>query len=301
MTSLSVRAYAKINLSLDVFDKRADGFHSLASVMQTISLHDTIVLTPNTGPDITITCDGDHAEGVPTDSTNLVVRAARALLDAAHHDGGLVIRLNKRVPSQAGLGGGSSDAAATLLGTASVLGIDVGPKLLHSLAASLGSDVPFFLTGGTAVVRGRGENIKPIVDCPPLWLTIVKPPLSVSTAWAFAALDATFERRSNRGTVTLEAAIKESDARKVVACQSNDFEVPVFHAHPGLSWLRDELRMAGALASHLCGSGSAVYGVARDEAHAIKMTSLVKSSYPYTYLAKTVSSIEANPLRESET
>ena len=158
MIPITVKACAKINLTLDVFNRRADGYHSLSSVVQTVGLFDTIRLEPSNDSEIRVECTGPHSGRVPADASNLAARAARTLLDAAHCESGLAIHLHKEIPSQAGLGGGSSDAAAVLLGVASAFGLDIGPKLLHSLASDLGSDVPFFLSGGTAVMRGRGEQ-----------------------------------------------------------------------------------------------------------------------------------------------
>jgi len=298
MDSLTVQAFAKINLTLDVFNKRSDGYHSLASVMQTISLHDTIEITALPTPDIELECEGDTAPGVPPDASNLVWRAARSVLDVAQCESGLRIRLRKQIPSQAGLGGGSSDAAATLLGVTTLFGFAIGPKLLHELAVKLGSDVPFFLLGGTAVVRGIGDNLSPIADVPPIFLVIVKPEANVSTAWAYGALDAIVERSSNRATKQMEAAIKESDVSRIIRGQSNDFESVVFREVPAIGWLRDELQMAGARVAHLCGSGSAVYGVADDEAHAERIAALIRKRYQAVWVARTLSRVEANPLRE---
>jgi len=298
MTTLTVQARAKINLTLDVFNKRSDGYHSLASVVQAISLYDTLRLRAAPGSEISLTCEGEHAAGVPSDASNLVVKAARAVLDVAHCDMGLDIRLHKGIPSQAGLGGGSSDAAAALIGVTSLFGLDIGPKLLHELASKLGSDVPFFLSGGTAIMRGRGENICPVADAPTLWLVVVKPEESVSTAWAYGALDSIEDRSSNRATKPLEEALKAGDLARVISGQSNDFELPVFRRFPRLAWLRDELQMAGALTAHLCGSGSALYGIAGDEAQANKIANLLRGAYRNTYVARTLSRIESNPLRE---
>jgi 4-diphosphocytidyl-2-C-methyl-D-erythritol kinase len=298
MHSLTVTAFAKINLTLDVFNKRSDGYHSLASVMQAISLHDTIEIAAQSRPEIELLCMGEQREGVPADSTNLVWQAARRVLDIAHSEAGLRITLHKQVPSQAGLGGGSSDAAATLLGVTTLFGFPIGPKLLHDLALSLGSDVPFFLMGGTAVARGRGEHLSPIADAPALHLVIVKPTENISTAWAYGALDAIPERASNRATGQMEKAIKEMDAARVIGSQSNDFEA-ILRERPAISWLLDELRMAGARAAHLCGSGSAVYAVADDDRHAERIAGTMRKKYAAVWTARTLSRVESNPLREA--
>jgi 4-diphosphocytidyl-2-C-methyl-D-erythritol kinase len=181
----TVRAFAKINLTLDVFSKRADGYHSMASVMQTISLHDTLKLTRRREPGIGFTCDAPDAAQIPADATNLVYRAAESILLAAEAagkkiEGGVDLHLTKQLPAQAGLGGGSSDAAATLVGMNRWLHLDLPASTLHACAAALGSDVPFFLMGGTAVARGRGENLTALPDAPRSYLVIVKPEESVS-------------------------------------------------------------------------------------------------------------------------
>lgn len=290
---VTARAYAKINLTLDVFNKRSDGYHSLASVMQTISLHDVITIqqSPETG--VHFTCTGPYSEGIPTDGSNLVVRAAESAMAAAHYVGGVEIQLDKRIPSQAGLGGGSSDAACTLLAVCQLCGLDLGPSTLHRLAEALGSDVPFFLTGGTAVVRGRGENIAPIADCAPMWLVVVKPVENVSTGWAYGRLDEMTDRVSYRATSRMEEAIKTGDIQRMIAGQCNDFEAAVFSAVPAIAWLRDQLQMAGAVTAHLCGSGSAVYGVMPGEEAARRAVSLLRAQYPHSHVARTVAQAEA--------
>ncbi len=297
MVSLTVQARAKVNLTLDVFNLRADGFHSLASVFQTISLCDTIDLAKSTVPGIRIRCEGEHAALVPDGASNLVTKAIQAIIDVTGSKCGIDVVLHKNIPTQAGLGGGSSDAAATLLGTTALLDLDIGPKLLHELAAKLGSDVPFFLSGGTAVVRGRGESVQPMADGPALWMVIVKPAVDVATAWAYRALDELPDRTSNRATKMLVDAIKEGDIARVIACQSNDFEAPVFRCFPDLAWVRDELRMAGCQSAHLCGSGSALYGLVKDARDARLIAGRLLGTHPKTYVARTTSRIESNPLR----
>lgn len=289
LNPLTLRAYAKINLTLDVFSKRADGYHSLASVLQTISLHDNLTLTLTEAPGVALTCDAPEAWAVPSDANNLVYRAAQSVLEAAgENKRGVAIHLEKRVPAQAGLGGGSSDAAAALAGVNRLLGLGLEEKKLHELAAALGSDVPFFLTGGAASARGRGEILTPLPDIEPFWLVVVKPDIGVSTAWAYGQLDAEPERASHRATKRFEEALREGDRDRLIQWQSNDFELPVFARYPALAWLHDELRMAGALAAHLCGSGSAIYGVAENETKAEKIASLLRGKYPLTYVAQTL-------------
>src|SRR5439155_268168 len=157
------------------------------------------------GSGIALECD---APDVPADETNLAYRAAAAVLEAANRSKGVIIRLNKRIPSHAGLGGGSADAAYTLLGMDRLFALGLTSERLSEMAAELGSDVPFFLTGGTASARGRGEKLSLLPDGPPFWFVIVKPDACVSTAWAYQALDAIPQRSSARATRDMEALLK---------------------------------------------------------------------------------------------
>lgn len=303
---LNLRAFAKINLTLDVFSKRPDGYHGIASVMQAISLHDTIRMVLRDEPGVQFTCDGPEAAGIPIDDSNLVVRAAAAVIVAARESrgssvkSGVAIHLNKVTPSQAGLGGGSSDAAATVVGVNELFGLNLPPSKLHEIAASIGSDVPYFLLGGTAVARGRGEVLSPSKDAPRFWLVVVKPDENVSTAWAYGELDSMPDRSSHRGTKRMEQAIEEGDYDLVLARMCNDFELPVFSRYPRLAWLHDELRMAGARTAGLCGSGSAIFGVAGSEAEARNIAAMLQSRYPGVSVAHTLTR-EESQLRYDDT
>ncbi len=295
--TLTLQAYAKINLTLDVFSKRADGYHDIASVMQTISLADTLHITRLDAPGIVFTCDAPDAPDVPTDATNLVVRAAQAVLDAATAagtplNGGVHLHLVKRVPSQAGLGGGSSDAATALRGVNTALDLKLSDATLKTLAAGLGSDVPFFLIGGTCAARGRGEKLTPLADAPPFALVVVKPDASVSTGWAYGELDADTARKSHRATKRMEEALRENDQARILAFQSNDFELPIFRHYPKLAWLHDELMMAGCHVARLCGSGAALYSIASGQADAERIAALLRDRYPQTTVSRTLSRAE---------
>ena len=273
MTSLTRNAYAKINLTLDVGPRRADGYHDISSVMQTIGLHDTLTVSQTAdAPGVHLEVTGDEGEGVPSDESNLVHRAAVRLQKVAAARevipgglSGLHILLHKRIPSQAGLGGGSSDAAATLLAVNDLLGLTLSLLRLSEIGVALGADVPFFLTGGTALVRGIGERVTPLPPLHPPWfLVVVKPLVGVSTAAAYAALDALPGRVPGSAT---EAWWNNEQGL------SNDFEAAVFPTHP-------EIAAAYALLSQtdgteesfrplLCGSGAAIFRrvASAEEAH----------------------------------
>lgn len=305
-TFLVVRSWAKINLTLDVFSLRSDGFHSVASVMQAISLNDSLRVARREAGGVGFTCDAPAQFNIPTDGTNLVVRAAEAVLAAATAagkavDGGVAVHLTKRIPAQAGLGGGSSNAAAAVRGVDALLGLNLDAVTLHDLATRLGSDVPFFLTGGTASARGRGEAISSLPDIPTQWVVIVKPEANVSTGWAYGELDAIPDRSSHRATKRMEEAIRASDWERLIAWQCNDFELPVFAQIQSIAWLHDELMMAGARTAHLCGSGSAVYGMTDSEVAAERIANLMRKRYVEVSVARTLARAESDPLeRPSE-
>lgn len=233
---MRVASYAKINWSLRITGRREDGFHDLETVFQAISLHDT--LTFREAERLSLTCDDPT---IPTDDTNLVLRAARALGAPP-----VSISLEKRIPAGGGLGGGSSNAAATLVALSSMFGIQ---KPLHDLALGLGSDVPFFLVGGTAYATGRGEVLTPIASPPPIPLLLVLPEERVMTAEAFRML------RRFSAPLGLERmrALRFED-------YANDFEEPLFERLPRLRAFKTRLLEAGATWASMTGSGSTVVG-----------------------------------------
>jgi 4-diphosphocytidyl-2-C-methyl-D-erythritol kinase len=267
MTPMKViaRAPAKVNLDLRVLGIRADGFHELRTVFQTIELHDTLTFAQRSGP-FTLKC---QAPGVPIDDSNLVWRAASALWAALGRDGAprdTVVTIDKAIPLEAGLGGGSADAAAALVALTRLWG-KAPVTLLREIAAGIGADVAFFLSGGTALGLGRGEEIYPLVDLPPHWVVVARPPFGVSTSEAYSWYD---EDRT--------AGLKEPREIQVLpvpwptraAQMINDLEPPVVRRHPEIGALKTALRDAGAVASAMSGSGSAVFGLFRSRAAAAK-------------------------------
>jgi 4-diphosphocytidyl-2-C-methyl-D-erythritol kinase len=244
---LRVQAFAKINLSLRINGIRPDGYHDLTTTYQTIGLHDTLTLAPSRGA-FELRCADPSC---PTDSSNLVWRAAEEVWRAAGRrgaPGGVRVRLYKRIPQQAGLGGGSSDAAAALRGLAGFWRLRMSRARLARIAASLGADVPFFLRGGTAVGRGRGDQVRPLADRPPLWVVLLIPGFGVSTRDAYGWWD--------QDAVGPE--VRRSPSRREGA---NDLERPVAARRPEISRLVQGLAGAGARHAAMSGSGSTVFGL----------------------------------------
>ncbi|BDI31804.1 4-diphosphocytidyl-2C-methyl-D-erythritol kinase [Capsulimonas corticalis] len=271
-TPITALAHAKINLTLDVGPRRADGYHEIESIMQTIALHDLLTITPTPDvPGVALEVHGPEAEGVPADPSNIVHKAAVRLQKTAAARGlipgdrsGLHIILEKNIPSQAGLGGGSSDAAAALRAIDRLFGLHLSKSRLTEIAAALGADVAFFLTGGTALAQGLGERISEIDPWERHWLIVVKPPAGVSTAAAYAALDAQDDQPASDST---QQWLADRTAGRPAALH-NDF-TPTALATPeiltafiALTQCAQEHNTLGPL---LCGSGSALFVATRQQ------------------------------------
>jgi len=273
-TATVTRAHAKINLDLRVLGPRSDGFHELRTVFQSIALHDTISCTVREGP-FALECD---VAGVPLDSTNLVWRAADALWRSLRRSGPLrdaVVRIDKRIPVEAGLGGGSSDAAATLLALARAWRVPLRPSQLTDVAGVLGADVPFFLSGGTALGLGRGDEIYPLTDLPRHWVVLMFPGFGVSTGDAFAwyAEERALGRVSLREPQHVPGPWPSRAAQMI-----NDLEAPIARRHPEIDQMKGALRRAGALAAAMTGSGSTVFGLFQRRVDAVRAVERLSSS-----------------------
>jgi len=255
--SITLPAFAKINLDLRILGTRADGFHDLRTVFQSLALCDSVTVTRRRGP-IVITCD-DPA--VPTDHRNLVWKAASLVRrlstgrDTEPRD--LAIHLRKRVPSEAGLGGGSADAAVTLLAISRLWRLDLDLATFSRIGARLGADVPFFLVGGTALGLGRGDDIYPLVDMPTVHVVVARPGFGVSTADAYGWFDQE-GRRQRRASAPRAMPIGWPAWADNLR---NDLEGPVTRHHPAIGRLRQALVDAGAVTAAMSGSGSAVFGL----------------------------------------
>ena len=286
-SEITVFAPAKINLILRILDRRPDGFHNLWSVMQTVALDDEVQITLCTDRrDIRLKCD---AAQLAADQSNLVYRAATEMLARAQQSIGLDIELRKRIPMGAGLGGGSSDAAATIIGLNHLLQLKWSPAQMADAGKSLGSDVPFFLFAPSACVAGRGEAVRPVVVEGARWVVLVNPGFGVNTKWAYQELAAT------RAAVTpLSLVQRELDRQsrvnwaQLIAAAENDFEPPVFAAHGELREIKRSLQAHGAEIALLSGSGATVFGVFADEACArLAQAQFVSESAMKVFVAPT--------------
>lgn len=244
---LKLPSFAKINWTLRIYGKRPDGYHEVATVLQTVSLCDELTFELRDDREISLTCDDPN---IPVDDSNLVVKAAKALHET---DQGVNIHLLKKVPAQGGLGGGSSNAAVTLLALNHLWRKNLRNTELLNIASGLGADVPFFLIGGSAEARGIGTDLSPVADGPRQHLLVITPNAKVATATAYAAL--------NRGSLTTS----RSDSI-LSSSLHNDFEVVIFEIEPEIERAKMALLDAGARGALLAGSGSSVFGIFDDEA-----------------------------------
>ena len=280
---LVVKAHAKVNLDLRVLGTRADGYHELRTVFQTIELHDLLTCTDRPGV-FALKC---RTPGVPLDDSNLIWRAAAALWKALGRAGEPVdtlVTLEKAIPMQAGLGGGSANAAAALIGLGRLWG-GVPLTLLREVASGIGADVAFFLSGGTALGLGRGEEIYPLVDLPAHWVVIIRPPFGVSTAEAYAWYD---EDRTAGVKEPRELQILPVPWPSRAAQMINDLEPPVVRRHPEINTLKGALREAGAVAAAMSGSGSAVFGLFRSRTAALRVVKPLAKGGNSAFLTRTL-------------
>lgn len=266
-STIRVQAPAKVNLILRVLDRRADGYHNIWSLMHTVGLTDTLTLRlTDRHQDIRLQC---NIPDLPTDGRNLVVKAATQFLTAAVRSSGVEIDLQKAIPMGGGLGGGSSDAAATLTALNRLLELNWPPSRLTDIAAGCGSDVPFFLYAPSAVISGKGEAVVPVTVKGSRWIVLVNPGVAINTGWAYQRLAE--QRTSIKPLSTEHEQISRNGSiswDEVLPLMENDFEPALAASHPVLADLKAELRRAGAEAALLSGSGATVFGVFRDESRA---------------------------------
>ena len=285
MTTLFEPAFAKINLTLDVLGKRPDGYHDLKSVMQTISIRDDIEIDLDTGKSWKLICS---KEGIPEDETNLAWKAARVYFDRIGKEpDGLEIRIIKRIPSQAGLGGGSADAAAVLRALNKHYGEPLSVLALAELGSLVGSDVPFCTLCGTAMVEGRGERLRKLPDMPDCVLVICKPAFSVSTPELFKLIDEkVIGKRPDHSA--MESALLAGDLGKVAENVWNVFDPVVTQDHLELNYIKSIFNSYGSVAQQMTGSGSAVYAIVPSFEYAAVICNMLRDNYPDVFIAKPV-------------
>jgi 4-diphosphocytidyl-2-C-methyl-D-erythritol kinase len=285
---MKLRAYAKINIGLNVLGKRSDGYHDLETVFREIDCFDELELERH--EKLTMTSDSIL---VPIDGSNLCLSAATLLQKEKHVRQGVTIHLKKNIPIGAGLGGGSSDAAAVLCGLNHFWELRLSNNQLRVLAAQIGADVPFFIDGGTAYATGRGEILETFSLTLPYWIAVVTPLVRISTVWAYKQL---VPKRNRKASGLQTLLVKQiSNAQKLTSVVQNDFEPFVFQIYPELSRVKEKLNDMGAVFSLMSGSGSSIYGFFENE----KKVFAAVSSFPKNYQTS-ITAPSFQPLHQPE-
>ena len=290
--SFTLPSFAKINLRLEVLGKRDDGFHDLFTVFQTVSLRDDLTFAESDS--IELTCTDKR---IPTDDRNLIVKAANILQNRFGISAGAKIHLEKRIPSPGGLGGGSSNAAVALVGLGRLWNLSISHDELLEIGQMLGSDVPFFLYGGTAVGTGSGTDVEPINDFDEKHLLIVTPNVSVSTRQAFTALNAASLTTAAAKRILHNCRFDAESLDLRHAALKNDFEATVFAAHPEIERVKETLLDFGAVNALMSGSGASVFGIFDTEE--TRRTTLKALDNEINWRKFAVATISRNEYREA--
>ena len=271
LNKVTIKAPAKINLTLDVIGEKPDGYHELRMIMQTIDLCDELSIAHTGSPKIELTMDKELPEPINVEE-NLIYKAAKLLQKQYQLPFGFQIHLKKNIPAAAGLAGGSADCAATLLGLNHLCGLSLTKDELCELGVSLGADVPFCIRQGTMLSEGIGEKLTPLPDLPPLWVLLIKPDFSISTAYVYQNLH--WKRLAyHPNTVGAADAINRRDVIGLAKTLSNVLETVAFPEHP-------ELPENGAIGSLMSGSGPTIYGLYQDEILANIACKTAQEKYP---------------------
>jgi 4-diphosphocytidyl-2-C-methyl-D-erythritol kinase len=289
--SLSVTAHAKINLTLDVKGKRPDGYHEVELICQSVDFGDIITLTVSQSNEFTVTCVSDSPD-IPRDMHNIAAKAAEALALKTGLKCSVAIYIQKRIPHGAGLGGGSSDAAAVLRGMNDICRLDLGIDELSGVGAEIGADVPFCIHGGAAICRGIGTDIEDLMITAGIPVLIIKPPVTISTAWAYTHLDLqTIYARPD--TAAAAEALKSGDIPKLGSAMKNVLEMVSVRHYPIIDEIKESMVKNGAVGAMMSGSGSAVFGLFENFKTLSLAYAKLGSLYGKTIATKTISENDA--------
>lgn len=273
-SEIKVKAHAKVNICLKITGKRPDGYHDLFSVMAPVDLCDDLLISLNDSGRIKI-----HSSGfsVPSDNTNLAFKAAESFFKKTGKENrGIDIKLDKKIPVAAGLGGGSSDAASTLLALNELHSLPMGKADLHKTAMEIGADVPFFLEGVPSIATGIGEVLEPLANWPELWYLIITPPLEISTAWVYK----NFKMELTSGEYSYIKKILKNDDIEVSNILENDLEKVTSTRFPVINTLKRKIMDAGAEGAIMSGSGPSVFGIFLSREKAASARDLIMSDNP---------------------
>ena len=274
MKQIRLKAMAKINLGLDVVRRREDGYHEVRMIMQTVNLYDKLVITVSEEPGIRLTTNLGF---LPVNEDNLIYKAARLLMDEYDIKKGVDIQLQKFIPVAAGMAGGSTDAAATLIGMNRLFRLNLSRQQMMDYGVKLGADVPYCIVGGTALSEGIGEILTPLPDVPKGYVLVAKPGINVSTRFVYTNLKLNEETEHPDIDAQIEA-IKEQDFRKMAGLMGNVLETVTIPAHPIIQEIKDFMMTEGAVNAMMSGSGPTVFGLFEDKQLAEKACEKLRES-----------------------
>ncbi len=284
LQDLRIRAYAKVNLFLNVIGKREDGYHNLETVFQSIGLYDDIIISERPNKGIIVQCN--HPD-VPSGQKNLAYKAAQSLNDIVGGFSGVEISIEKRIPVSAGLGGGSANAAAVLLGINELFSFKIGIDTLMDIGSYLGADVPFCILGGTAFGTGIGDILTPLQSIPDIPLVLINPGLPISTADIFSNLHIPLTKQTKE-SIIIKNCVEKGDIDGIGNTLFNVLEIPVFSKHPVLLELKTQLStQVGSLGALMSGSGSTIFALMRDISAADRCQTHFNSTYSFCMTTKT--------------
>ena len=284
MASITLKAPAKINLFLEVLKKRPDGYHQIVTILQEVGLADSLTLKETPSPEIIIQCPNPH---IPTDSRNLAYKAAFLLKKyVGEKKRGVIITIEKKIPVAAGLGGGSSDAAATLKGLNRLWKLNLDTRTLSNLAQEIGMDVPFFIQGGLGLAMGRGEEVSPLKPLPETWFVLAVSPFKVSTAWAYGHLSISPLTRKIKENRMILKAIRAGDIVEVGRQLFNRLEEVTMKRHRELVYLKESILSTGAKGALMSGSGPVVFGLFSSRREAWRAKEVLRKNKEEVYVVK---------------
>lgn len=290
MDDIWLTSYAKINFTLEVSTRRPDGYHDIDSVTQVIDISDELILSRAEKGVLEVVTDSKY---IPSGKENLVYRACEAFFKSTGIHAGVRCKLNKNIPAQAGLGGGSGNVAAAVAGLNRLFDCNLPIEKIAEITSSVSSDTALFVYGGTARMRGRGELVEKLPDAPTLHLVIIKPSTGVSTPWAYTELDKRNERYSAGMSNKAEQAIRQENRSLLISALSNDFDPVISTAFAQIREAKEALSRAGAEAAMLCGSGSAVFGVFPSRERAELAAESLRDKFPYIIPTRTLTRKES--------
>ncbi|WP_430884161.1 4-(cytidine 5'-diphospho)-2-C-methyl-D-erythritol kinase [Fusibacter sp. JL216-2] len=283
METVSLRAYAKINLTLDVTGKRENGYHDVRMVMQQIDLHDTVILTKlESGIELET-----NSAFLPTDESNIAWKAAQAVSEHVGRNLGVKIYIDKKIPVAAGLAGGSTDAAAVIRGLNKLYHLGLSLETMMKIGVTIGADVPFCIMGGTAIAEGIGEELTKIEPEKSLWMVLSKPGVGVSTKRIYTALD--YKKINNHPeTESMIEAVKCGDIGEISLLLGNVLEPVTLSLYPSVGSLKSKMKEYGACGSLMSGSGPSVFGLFKSYEKACTAAKRLKRVYKQTFVTKTI-------------